>query len=183
MSCENGDGKAGSGWITFSPVIKRTLTMVASGALLLGAVIRAAVAATPAPPRSPRSVWDSVYTESQARRGDTVYRSTCATCHGEALAGIDDAPPLAGKEFLLGWGGSTVGKLFGRIQRTMPEDQSTVLTPQQISDVVAYILSYNRFPAGKVELGLDEATLADITIDTVRTRPDSGGTHDLQRGN
>jgi cytochrome c len=142
-----------------------------------------AVAATPRRPHSSRSVWDSVYTEAQARRGDTLYRQVCATCHGATLAGIDDAPPLAGKEFLLGWGGATVGKLFGRIQRTMPEDNSVVLTPQQVSDVVAYILSYNKFPAGSAELGVTEAALADIRIDTVRTRADSGSNHDSQRGN
>jgi cytochrome c len=164
-------------------VIKRMLTLVASGALLLGLAMHVAVAATPTRPHSSRSVWDSVYTEAQARRGDTLYRQVCATCHGATLAGIDDAPPLAGKEFLLGWGGATVGKLFGRIQRTMPEDNSVVLTPQQVSDVVAYILSYNKFPAGSAELGVTEAALADIRIDTVRTRADSGSNHDSQRGN
>ncbi len=75
-----------------------------------------------------------------------------------------------------------MGKLFGRIQRTMPQDNSVVLTPQQVSDVVAYILSYNKFPAGGAELGITEAALAEIRIDTVRIRADSGGTHDFQRG-
>ena len=164
-------------------VINRTLALVASGVLLLGFAMHVAVAATPARARPTRSVWDSVYTEAQARRGDTLYRQVCSTCHGATLAGIDDAPPLAGKEFLLGWGGATVGKLFGRIQRTMPQDNSVVLTPQQISDVVAYILSYNKFPAGSAELGLTEAALAEIRIDTVRVRADSGGIHDFQRGN
>ena len=164
-------------------VINRARISMASGVVLLGLVMHVRVAAAPARPWSPRSVWDSVYTAAQARRGDTLYRQVCSTCHGVTLAGIDDAPPLAGKEFLLGWGGGTVGKLFSRIQRTMPQDNSVVLTPQQVSDVVAYILSYNNFPAGNIELGLTEAALAEIKIDTARARADSGGTHDFQRGN
>jgi S-disulfanyl-L-cysteine oxidoreductase SoxD len=132
-------------------------------------------------PYSPRSVWDSVYTDAQADRGDTVYHQTCSQCHGPALAGIDDAPALAGQDFLLDWIGKTVGQLAGRIQRTMPQDNSVALTPQQTADVVAYLLRYNKFPAGKVELSVDLSLVAGIRIDSVRPQPDQGRVRDSLR--
>jgi mono/diheme cytochrome c family protein len=189
MRRTNRDGKAGRSRITFSLVITHASAVVAVGIVLLGAAARVlsaadapAAAAATVRSGSPRSVWDSVYTDAQSRRGDTVYRAFCSQCHGETLAGIDDAPPLAGRDFLAGWSGTTVGKLYSRIQRTMPQDNSAVLTPNQIADVVAYILSANRFPAGRIELGVDPAVLAEIRIDSMPPRPDSGSTHDVQRG-
>jgi mono/diheme cytochrome c family protein len=161
-------------------VILRAVVAIASGGLMFGLALHAVPSAIQS--TASRSVWDSVYTDAQARRGDTVYATLCAQCHGTTLAGIDDAPPLAGKEFLLGWGGSAVGKLFSRIQRTMPQDNSAVLTSQQVADVVAYILHSNNFPSGAVELGWDPAVLDEIRIEGTRPRADSGGIHDSQRG-
>src|SRR5215467_6507392 len=37
------------------------------------------------------TTWDSIYTDSQATRGDSLYRATCVRCHGETLAGTDSA--------------------------------------------------------------------------------------------
>ena len=34
-----------------------------------------------------RSVWDGVYTEEQAKRGEELYRKECASCHGYTLVG------------------------------------------------------------------------------------------------
>jgi S-disulfanyl-L-cysteine oxidoreductase SoxD len=190
MRRTNRDGKAGRRRITFSPVITHASAVVAGGIVLLGVAFHVlpaadvhAAATAIGRSGSPRSVWDSVYTDIQARRGDTVYRALCVQCHGETLAGFDDAPQLAGREFLAGWSGLTVGRLYGRIQRTMPEDDSAVLTPNQIADVVAYILSSNGFPAGRIELGVEPAALAEIRIDSMRPRPDSGSTHESRRGN
>ena len=33
-------------------------------------------------PAESRSVWDGVYTEEQAKRGEQLYRKECGTCHG-----------------------------------------------------------------------------------------------------
>ena len=63
------------------------------------------------------SVWDGVYTEEQAQRGDLVYAESCAECHGTALDGIDDSPPLAGSDFLWDWNELSVGDLFERLQK------------------------------------------------------------------
>src|SRR5437868_15414014 len=62
-----------------------------------------------------RSVWDGVYTQEQAKRGEEIYDKTCSACHGENLNGTGESPALAGGKFLSNWGGLTVGGLFERI--------------------------------------------------------------------
>jgi len=78
-----------------------------------------------------RSVWDGVYTEEQAKRGESVYRKECAACHGDLLAGAESAPPLTGGAFLANWNGLTIGDLFDRIRKTMPQSAPGRLTRQQ----------------------------------------------------
>ncbi len=45
--------------------------------------------------QAPRSLWDGVYTQDQAKRGEAVYVEKCARCHGAQLIGGDMNPPLA----------------------------------------------------------------------------------------
>jgi len=45
-----------------------------------------------------RSVWDGVYTDAQARRGQALFEQNCVSCHGPALEGDGEAPPLSGGE-------------------------------------------------------------------------------------
>ena len=99
-----------------------------------------------------KSVWDGVYTEEQAKRGEPIYRKECASCHGETLTGGESSPPLTGGAFLANWNGLTVGDLFERIRKTMPQSAPGRLTRQQDSDILAFMLSANKFPAGKTEL-------------------------------
>jgi mono/diheme cytochrome c family protein len=104
------------------------------------------------PSASERSVWDGVYTEEQAKRGEALYEKQCSACHGDKLAGRESAPPLTGGAFLSNWNGLTLGDLFERIRRTMPQTSPGKLTRQQNADILAYVLSFNKFPAGKTEL-------------------------------
>jgi mono/diheme cytochrome c family protein len=113
------------------------------------------------------SVWDGVFTESQATRGADIYRRECSTCHGERLKGGEGAPALVGSEFMANWDRQSVGDLFDRIRRTMPAppEQPGKLTAQQNADVVAHMLSVNAFPAGARELSTDLDALKQIRID------------------
>ena len=58
-------------------------------ALAIGASYRTlrARAPQPEPPSDTRSVWDGVFTEEQAQRGEPLYRANCASCHGDTLKG------------------------------------------------------------------------------------------------
>jgi S-disulfanyl-L-cysteine oxidoreductase SoxD len=122
-------------------------------------------------PTTSRSVWDGVYTEEQAKRGAEIYRKECASCHGDTLVGGGGAAPLTGSAFLSNWNGLTVGDLFERIRKTMPQGSLGKLTKQQDSDVLSYLLSFNKFPAGKAELQKQVEFLREIRFEA--TKPES----------
>jgi mono/diheme cytochrome c family protein len=116
----------------------------------------------------PRSVWDGVYTEQQAKRGGVQYGQECARCHGESLTGADEAPALAGGAFIANWDGLTVGDLFERIRVSMPADRPGKLNREQIADIVSYLLTVNRFPAGKTELERQTEVLKEIRFESAK---------------
>jgi S-disulfanyl-L-cysteine oxidoreductase SoxD len=117
-----------------------------------------------------RSVWDGVYTAEQARRGLELYANECASCHGSDLTGGESAPPLAGAGFLSNWTTLTVGDLFERTRVSMPENNPGKLSRAQSADLVAYLLSANRFPDGKIELDKQTEVLKQIRIDAEREK-------------
>jgi mono/diheme cytochrome c family protein len=118
-----------------------------------------------------RSVWDGVYTEEQEKRGEELYRKECASCHGDTLVGGGGAAPLTGGTFLSNWNGLTVGDLFDRIRKTMPQGSLGKLTKQQDADVLAYLLSFNKFPTGKTELPKQVEFLKEIRFEA--TKPEA----------
>src|SRR5436190_21713659 len=111
---------------------------------------------------SPRSVWDGVFNEEQAKRGQAVFTDECSTCHGRDLEGADMTPPLTGAGFMSNWDGLTIGDLYDRIRISMPLNSPGKLSRQQNADVIAYILRYNQFPSGKEELPRDSLPLKQI---------------------
>ena len=117
-------------------------------------------------PRGPvaRTTWDSVFTAEQAARGQVAYSQSCARCHQAALGGADESPALTGSSFLSGWNGQTLGVLHERVRRSMPPDDPGAFGRQLVTDVIAYILSYNGFPAGKAELPSTDAALGGIVF-------------------
>jgi mono/diheme cytochrome c family protein len=138
--------------------------------LLALALTIAAVAAIarPTPTASHRepthSVWDSVYTDSQTVRGDSVYRQTCIKCHGPALAGGDDGSPLVGDAFLGNWDGQPLDQLYDRIRNSMPPDNPKSIPRDQVADVLAFVLAKNHFPAGTKALTSEPDQLKDIKV-------------------
>jgi mono/diheme cytochrome c family protein len=118
-----------------------------------------------------KTVWDSVYTVEQAARGETAYAKGCARCHGAALTGGDQSPPLAGSAFLGNWNGQSLVDLQQRIKTTMPSDSIGIYDAKFVTDVLAFMLKANGFPAGPAELATDDATLKNIAIRTSRPVP------------
>jgi mono/diheme cytochrome c family protein len=115
-----------------------------------------------------RSVWDGVYTEEQAMRGETLYAQECSSCHGEDLKGADEATPLAGPLFLSNWDGLTVGELYERVRVSMPQNDPGKLGRQQTADVLAYVLQYNQFPVGETELPRQAEILKQIRLEAMK---------------
>ena len=118
--------------------------------------------------RPARTVWDGVYTEAQATRGQTQYMRACASCHAADLRGSSTAPSLVEESFSFQWADTTVGELFERIRTLMPSDRPNSLSTQTYRDVVAFILQANKFPPGEKELDADLDALRQIVIATKR---------------
>ena len=116
------------------------------------------------------SVWEGVFTEQQARRGEAVYTGACAFCHGRRLNGAPDdpdmrsTPPLARARFLRVWEGRSLATLFEYTRARMPEDNPSSLTEEEYVDVIAYMLTVGGMPAGDDELKPDLQRLARVVI-------------------
>jgi len=112
------------------------------------------------------STRDGVYSEAQATRGQAAYKTACASCHGATLQGSGPAtPPLAGSDFTGNWTGQTLADLLDRMQTTMPADHPGSLSRAQNTDILAYMLKANQFPAGKTDLPSDAAALKQIQFE------------------
>ena len=116
------------------------------------------------------TVWDGVFSEAQAARGRAAYTGACGLCHGRRLNGAPDdpdmrpTPPLARARFLREWEGRSLAALLAYTRLTMPEDNPGSLTDEEYVDVIAYMLSVSRFPAGDGELPTDARELARVVI-------------------
>ena len=53
----------------------------------------------------------AVFTAQQAAAGRAAYQTTCAACHMPDLGGRNEAPQLAGGNFMIAWGSRTTGFL------------------------------------------------------------------------
>lgn len=110
------------------------------------------------------TVWDSIYTDSQAASAESTYKQNCANCHGAALEGAQDGGPLTGPIFLANWDGLTLADLSDKIRTTMPPDTPNTIPPSAVADLVALVLERNQFPAGAKPLTADADRLKDIKI-------------------
>jgi cytochrome c len=106
-------------------------------------------------------VWDGVYTEAQAKRGEALWGEKCAKCHGPDMTG-GDAPSLTGSEFSANWDDLSLGDLAERLRISMPQDNPQSLSREQTADIVALILKGNRIPAGKTDLPFQTEVLKMI---------------------
>jgi mono/diheme cytochrome c family protein len=135
--------------------------------LIVAVLALTAVAGWALPAASqPSSVWDGSYTAAQAQRGAAKYAQACVMCHGPALEGNGEAPPLVGR-FIPDWAGMSLADLFEKIQTTMPLFAPGSLSASDTSDVLAFILQANSFPAGTKDLQAGD-TLKLVSFDATR---------------
>ena len=122
-------------------------------AAVIAAVVATAAGAVPpgggqtAPARS--TLWDGVYTDDQASRGNAVFSATCANCH---TLDSEGNRPLSGKTFWDSYAQKTVGDLFTFMQKNMPNGNGGSLSEKTYADLVALVLKSNGIPAGTTEL-------------------------------
>ena len=120
--------------------MKYTVKVIASSAyllmfLLVGQVIVA----------QDRTVNDGIFTEAQVNAGEVVYDASCKTCHNMRFY----------RDTLKSWNNQPLIYLWETIMGTMPADNPGSLLLEEYTDVIAYILSENGFPAGDMKLDPD----------------------------
>jgi S-disulfanyl-L-cysteine oxidoreductase SoxD len=150
------------------------ITILGIAVLALSAGLYSALA------QSPHSVWDGVYTPEQAQRGEAMYKKDCVSCHGDRLEGDGQTeraqnlkrmlPPLSGDVFKGNWNGRPLSDLLDKIRKTMPRDDPGTISPKENADILAYMLQFNQFPAGKKELAVDPEALTDIIFEAVKSK-------------
>jgi len=135
---------------------------------LCGSALFVVVAAQNPTPK--QSVWDGVYTDAQASRGERTYGRSCEQCHGADLAGdpVMEVPALSLDSFMTSWSGKNVKDLFDTVKRSMPKDKPGSLGTGAYIDVVSYLLQANRFPSGSKELPRMPEQLETIVIERSR---------------
>jgi mono/diheme cytochrome c family protein len=132
--------------------------LVMLSTLTLG-VVRAQQAAA-------RSAKDGVYTAVQAAQGKLVYEQQCLECHGAMTSATPDMAPLLNDHvFQASWKARSLAELVDKVRLTMPPNKTGALSPQQLVDLVAYVLSANGLPSGEVPLTDDIETLKQIRLD------------------
>jgi mono/diheme cytochrome c family protein len=120
------------------------------------------VAADSAKPKVP-STLDGLYTDEQASRGKDVYLNSCRSCHTPASH--------TGATFNKLWRGKHLSDLFAYVSTRMPKNDPGSLAPEDVADVMAYLLKMNAMPVGPNELPADIDSLKQYRIDAKPTSP------------
>ena len=131
----------------------------------MATLVLGGLATPPAAAQTERTVWNGVYTEAQALRGQEQYREICGYCHRDDLSGGGSeagAPALAGSIFTTQWRDRPLVDLFVTIGTTMPQNEPDSLMPQVVIDIVSFLLRANDIPPGHTELPPELAPLEQI---------------------
>jgi mono/diheme cytochrome c family protein len=102
------------------------------------------------------TVWQGVYTDAQAARGQSEYSAHCANCHRDDLSGYNSI--LKGRRFMEKYRESSLHLLFDKTKTTMPRGAPASLSDNAYVDIVSYMLKLNEFPAGAQELRIEDLT-------------------------
>ena len=90
-----------------------------------------------------RTVWDGVYTNDQAKRGEAVFAVRCLACHSTGFQRTG---------FVERWREDKLSGFFTFISTYMPRDNPGSAKQNEYLDIAAYIMSNNDLPAGPNEL-------------------------------
>ena len=151
----------------------RTTTMAC---LLAGLPLAGGAAwAEPSPPSSAAvhtgTAQPVQFSAEQVAHGAQIYAASCATCHGEDLAGGHDVPDL-GSYFVARWANTPLDRLAGYIAHAMPLTAPGSLPPQDTAALVAFLLQRNGVTsATNAPLPMEDARLAKIRFPAVFALP------------
>ena len=100
-----------------------------------------------------KTVADGVFTQAQVDAGQRVYDASCKNCHNERFY----------RDALRNWENQPLLYLWENTVGSMPGDNPGSLFLEEYTDVLAYILSEQGFPAGDTALdpdnGMDQISI------------------------
>src|SRR5690242_19813843 len=82
--------------------------------------------------------------------GASLYVSHCSGCHMPDLGGRNEAPPLAGTNFMTTWRSRSTQELLQTMRTTMHPGRPNSLTADEYRNIAAFVLASN----GAVETAL-----------------------------
>jgi mono/diheme cytochrome c family protein len=97
-----------------------------------------------------RTILDGTYTAAQAATGKENFVMHCGSCHSDDLNGRS-APALNSAQFIDNWREFGLATFYGYIKENMPRGKEK-LSEQNYTEILAYILEGNGYPAGPNEL-------------------------------
>ena len=145
-----------------------TAVVCVAAALWVGGVSAPTVAALGQESR--RTIWDGVFSDAQATRGQGGYTRACAKCHAADLLGTGNAPALVGEPFLGRFDRSTVDDMVQIVRQTMPQEAPDSLGSDAYVDIVTYLFKANGSPAGPADLTADRAALKQVLVTAKEVR-------------
>jgi len=122
-----------------------------------------------------KTVLEGVYTEEQAKVASRFTASTARRATDPTLMGGEMAPPLVGGEFASNWNGLECGDLFERMRVSMPQKTIRIPQPPAERDILAFILSSNKYPGGQTEVAKKTEVLKQIKVVPAKHRRQAAG--------
>ena len=105
------------------------------------------------------------FTAGQSASGRAAYQANCESCHLPDLAGRNEAPQLAGSNFISTWGARSTRDLINFIQSTMPPGNEGGLGQPAYIAIAAFLLEANGAEPGAAPL----TAASDVKISSVAT--------------
>ncbi|WP_428377782.1 c-type cytochrome [Lichenicoccus sp.] len=90
----------------------------------------------------------ALYTTDQAMAGKRKFADNCSQCHGDNLEGMA-GPALKGELFASAKADFHVSDIFNIVVKTMPSTQPGSLSHDDYTQIMAYLLQQNGYPAGR----------------------------------
>ena len=97
---------------------------------------------------------DRIYSKQQAKMGESLYKDNCLICHDKKYF----------RPVFRAWEDQSLHTFYLVMSSSMPESNPGSLSRQEYIDILAYMLSLNRYSPGKEVLLPSTEILSNITI-------------------
>ena len=105
----------------------------------------------------------ALYTAEQASTGKQKFADNCAQCHGDNLEGMA-GPALKGDLFASAKANFHVGDIFSIVAKNMPSTQPGSLSHEDYTQIMAFLLQQNGYPAGPSPLVFETALTSTVPL-------------------